>query len=125
MVNHENNLGLLFEDYYALVKLGVPKEFLRELVAHSENVPDIIWNDDIYSIKFRIDRQHKTLTFYQSIDCKPEYEEAIKRQTTYKFVFLNPKWSKEILIKEINPFEDSDKIVCKPNKIIVMNPKKP
>jgi len=118
-VNHKDNLGFLFEDYFALVKLGMPEEFLSELVAHNSNEPDIIWEDKIYSLKYRNDDKHKTLTFRQSIDCKPEYLEAIKRESTYFFVFFNPKWSQEILIKEIDPIKDSDKIVCKPNRIIV------
>lgn len=102
----------------------MPKEFLREIVAHNDKVPDIIWNNKIYSLKFRIDNQHKTLSFSQSLKCKPEYEEAIKRGTTFFFVFLNPKWSQKICIKEIDPINDDDKIVCKPNRITVGKAKK-
>ena len=118
-VNHENNLGFLFEDYFALVKLKMPKEFLSELVAHSDKGADIIWKDKIYSLKFRIDSQHKTLTFRQDKDCRPEYLEALKRESPFIFVFLNPKWSDKIMRREINPATDGNLIVCKPNQIIV------
>ncbi|MFX1567225.1 MAG: hypothetical protein ACFFCV_02525 [Promethearchaeota archaeon] len=121
MREHKHNkykLGEMFEDWYAL-HLGAPKEFLHEIVAHNEHTPDIIWNGKIYSLKLRFSRE-KTLTFYQSVDFKPEFEKAIKKKSTYFFVFLNPTWSSKILIKEINPFEDGDKIVCKPNRITVL-----
>lgn len=93
--------------------------FLREVVAHNENVPDIVWEDKIYSLKLRIDHLNKILIFYQSKDLKPKYGEAKKRETIYKFVFLNLKWSSNILIKEIGSIKNIDVIVAKPNRIIV------
>lgn len=117
-------LGYLFEDYYALIKLGVDKEFLREIVPHNEDRPDIEWEGKIYSLKYRIDEKHKTLTFSQRKDCRPEYLEALKNEQTYFFVFCNSKWSQEIMIKEIGPINDGDKIICKPNRITVDKAKK-
>ena len=116
-------LGYLFEDYYAL-KLGAPAEFLSEIVPHNDNRPDIDWDGKLYSIKYRIDDKHKTLTFSQSKDCKPEYEEAKKRGINYFFVFTNPKWSKEVLIKKIDPINNGDKIICTPGLIRIDDVKK-
>ncbi len=127
MRNHRHEkyrLCDLFEDWYAL-KLGIPKEFLHEIVAHNEHVSDIIWNNKNYSLKLRFSRE-ASLTFYQSKEngsnsLRFEYEEAIKNKCKYFFVFLNPTWNQKILIKEIDPFNDGDKIVCKPNRIITLN----
>jgi len=127
MRNHRHEkykLDDMFEDWYAL-SLGAPKEFLHEIVAHNEHIPDIIWDSKIHSLKLRFSRE-ASLTFYQSKEnasnsLRPEYKEAIKNKCEYFFVFFNPTWNQNILIKEINPFKDGDKIVCKPNRIILLN----
>lgn len=104
-------LGFLFEKWFAL-KIGVPKEKLGEVLTGTSDRPDLIWNGIIYSIKWRSDRKSKSLPFYQSKKgdgMRPEYLEALKQNTTYKLVFMNPAWDMRVRIFKINP-KKNDKV---------------
>ena len=110
-------LGFLFEKWVAL-KLGVPKEKLNDILGGTSNKPDLIWKDIIYSIKHRINHKAKSITFSQSQKGKgmlPEYTEALKRNTTYKLVFMNPKWSLNVQIIDVDPQGDDKVIVYRPD----------
>ncbi len=110
-------LGFLFEKWVAL-KLGVPIDKLNNLLGGTSNKPDLIWNGIIYSIKHRINQKAKTIPFYQSKKGKgmrPEYEEALKQNTNYKLIFMNPKWNLDIQIIDVDPQGDDKIVVYRPN----------
>ena len=109
-------LGFLFEKWVAL-KMGVPIEKLDSILGGTSNNPDLIWNGVIYSIKYRINHKAKTIPFYQSKKgegMKPEYDEALKQNTNYKLIFMNPKWSLDAQIIDIDPHGDDKIIVYRP-----------
>ena len=109
-------LGFLFEKWVAL-KLGVPIDKLDDLVGGTSSKPDLIWNGIIYSIKHRINQKLKSIPFYQSKKgegMRPEYLEALKQNTTYKLIFMNPKWSLDIQIIDIDPHGNDKVIIYKP-----------
>ncbi len=109
-------LGFLFEKWVAL-KLGIPKDKLDEILGGTSNKPDIIWNNKIYSIKYRIDGKSKSITFSQSKKgegLRPEYLEAKKRNCKYKLVFMNPKWSLNYQVIRVDPHGDDKVVVYRP-----------
>jgi len=110
---YEYQLGYLFEQWYAL-KLGVPKEEVKKVVAKNERVPDLIWKGKIYSLKFRYDKTNKALAFSQtqklSSNFYPEYLKAKEWNTKYTVVFLNPKWTQDVIIREVDPIKDPEVI---------------
>jgi len=110
--NTKFGLGYLFEKWYAL-SIGVPKDKLDEVLGGTSDRPDLIWENIIYSIKFRIAQKVKTMTFTQSVSLGPAYREAKQRNTKYKLVFLNPVWGPKVQIIDIDPFKDSEEIKVK------------
>ena len=109
-------LGFLFEKWVAL-KVGVPIDKLDDLLGGTSNKPDLIWKGIIYSIKYRINFRAKSIPFYQSKKgegLRPEYLEALERNITYKLVFMNPKWSLDAQIIDVDPQGDDKIIVYRP-----------
>ena len=109
-------LCFLFEKWFALEK-GVPIDKLDDLVGGTSSKPDLIWKGIIYSIKYRIDGKSKSISFHQSKKgegLRPEYIEALKRNTTYKLVFMNPKWSLDAPIIDVDPQGNDKVVVYKP-----------
>lgn len=111
-VNSENNIGFMFEKWYAL-SIGVPKGQLGKILGGSSDRPDLIWKDVIYSLKFRLDSKASSLKFQQSTSLGPEYRYAKKNNKKYKLVFMNPAWSMKIHIIEIDPIEDPEEIIVR------------
>lgn len=118
--NVDTRLGFIFEKWYAL-SIGVPLNMLDELLGGTKNDPDLIWNDIIYSLKFRINQKSITHTFNQSTDLGPEYREAIKRGCTYILVFMNPKWSLHLQERELDPVKDPEEVVLKKSQVPVLD----
>ncbi len=105
-------LGFLFERWWAL-KLGVPKEKLRDVLGGTSNAPDLIWKGIIYSIKWRSNRKAKSIPFYQSKKgdgMLPEYTFAKEHNKKYILVFMNPAWDMRVRLIRVNP-KGKDKIV--------------
>lgn len=114
--NIKTSFGYLFERWYAL-SIGVPITKLDEVLGGSSDKPDLIWNNKIYSIKFRFNKYAKSFTFKQSADLGPEYRLALERNSKYKLVFINPGWSLKLHIIEVDPYENPEEIpVKKPQK---------
>ena len=111
-LNNPENLGFLFEKWYAL-HLGVPKEKLDEVLGGASNKPDLIWDGVVYSLKFRLDLKAKSLKFKQSVDLAPEYKYAKEHEINYNLVFMNPAWDQRIQVININPNKNSKDIIVK------------
>ena len=113
---YEYRLGYLFEKWFGLT-LGIPIDQLDDYVAGVEHVPDLIWNGEIYSLKFRYNSLSNTLKFSQSNTLEhnfnQEYKEAKRQGKTYKAVILNPKWGPDLVIQDIDPIKDPDIIKIK------------
>ncbi|KKL67505.1 hypothetical protein LCGC14_2134310 [marine sediment metagenome] len=110
-VNTELNLGFMFERWYAL-SMGVPKYRLKELLGGSSDKPDLIWNDKIYSLKFRLNLKAASLKFQQSTDLGPEYRYAKKHNKKYDLVFMNPAWGLKIqIVEDIDPVDDQEEVI--------------
>ncbi len=111
----EIRLGYLFEKWFAL-NLGVPIEELDGVLGGTTNKPDLIFNDIIYSLKFITNRKARSITFSQSQKSRgfrPEFLESLKRGITYKLVFMNPAWSQDIQIIDVDPQGDDKVVVYK------------
>lgn len=110
--NLQYGLGYLFEKWCAY-NIGVPEDQIDDLVGGpNKDKPDLIWENRIYSFKFRIETRKK-LKYRQSIDLGPEFREAKKRGHNYYFFHLNPKWTLKLEIIEIDPFNDPEEIPMK------------
>jgi hypothetical protein len=118
--NHQYGLGYLFEKWMAF-KLGVPEGEIDDKVGGSQDGPDLVWDDTIWTLKFRISKQEKTFTFRQSLDFRPEYNLAKRKGKTYFLGFMDPKWSLKVQTREIDPVNDPEEIEVKaPEKQVKM-----
>ncbi len=112
----KNNMGFLFEKWYAL-SIGVPKEQLDILIAGSSDKPDLIWDNEVYTIKWRYDNKAHSIKFGQIKDFAPEYKyvktNGLKH---YYLIFMNPMWDASIINKIKISNESPDEIFVFKNK---------
>ena len=100
-------LGYLFERWVALKILKIPEEKIEEILGGStRGKPDIIWNNNIYSLKFRLIGTKTTYKFSQEKDFFPEFKEAKKQNKKYNLIFMCPNWSLDAKKIELDPNED-------------------
>ena len=86
------------------------------MLGGTSNKPDLIWKGIIYSIKWRSNRKAKSISFYQSKKgdgMRPEHNEALRRNTTYKLVFMNPAWDLRVRIFKIDPNKKGKIVISK------------
>jgi hypothetical protein len=102
-------LGYLFERWMAY-NLGVPEGKIEEVVGSTTNGPDLIWDNKIWTFKFRISKNEKSFIFRQSLDFTPEYNLAKKKGRHYYLAFMDPKWSLKVDVQEIDPINDPEEI---------------
>lgn len=114
--NTKYGLGYLFEKWFAY-NLEVPEEEIEKLGGNNHG-PDLDYNNEIWTFKFRLSNREKSYKFRQSLDFTPEFNLAKKRGSTYKLGFMDPKWDLKVQIIKIDPFLD-------PEEIIVKKPSKP
>ena len=81
----EKSLGYWFEDYYAAI-LGVEPNKYK-----NQPIPDLIVNNKIYSLKCYMQNRN-SITIDPRTECKPEIEEAQKRDSTFTLILYNPLW---------------------------------
>lgn len=118
--NQQYGLGFLFERWMAF-NLGVPEDKIEDAVGGHSSTPDLVWDDKIWTFKFRISKNEKSYKFRQSLDFAPEYKLAKKKGKRYYLAFMDPKWSLKVDMKEIDPINDPEEIVVKaPEKQVKM-----
>ena len=124
--NMETRLSGLFENWFALRVLKVPKNQLSKAVSHGRLLPDNMWEDNIYSLKFSTNNKKLKESFSILTDMRPEFNMAVKNETTFKIVYFNPYWMKKyeigfLISKDINPEEEINQISVKPTGFIYLN----
>ena len=122
----ETRLSGLFENWFALRVLKVPKNQLSKAVSHGRLLPDNMWEGNIYSLKFSTNNKKLKESFSILTDMRPEFDMAVKNETTFKLVYFNPYWMKRyeigfLISEDINPEEEINQISVKPTGFIYLN----
>ena len=115
----EYRIGDLFVEYIALCKLNIPPDKVDKCISRiGQKGPDIIWDGEFYSCKFRSNISKKTDSFLQKGDLNPEYTQALKLKKDYYLIYYNAKWELGdfIVKKRIDPFSSNKIYLAKPFK---------
>lgn len=94
-------IGDVFEWWCAFV-LGVPLERIPELCASDLHTPDLIWNNEIYSFKWRNNTTDKRLKWLDS-DVAPEWAEATRLGQSFHLVETNLGWGYAVRMVDVDP----------------------
>lgn len=100
----EDGFGYVFEIWFK-GKNGLGQEVSKQ------GEPDYIKGDDIKSLKARLDRR-SCLAINPMVDCKPEWDEAIKRKSEFTVVLTNPYWENWLQETKKLPYDNLPKSIA-------------
>jgi len=98
------HVGIYFQYFVARkVKGKVISEF------YHVGVDVLAENNRVYSCKY-CNTSNSTISFSQNNDLNNERNYAVEHNTTYTLALINPQWELSVILREIHPFLDNDKI---------------
>lgn len=100
--NSKGLIGDVFE-WFIAVLVGVPLDQIHDACpGHEHGVPDLVWEDKIYSIKWRDDAEQISQEWFLD-ECGPERDAALAASTVFYFVETNKAWGPTIRLREVDP----------------------
>jgi len=94
-------VGDAFE-WWCAIQIGVPPEDVPLLCAADDSTPDLIWEDEIYSFKWRNNAADRKLKWTRA-DTPPEWAIAEKEQKLFHFVETNLGWGFNVRMVDVDP----------------------
>ena len=96
-------IGNIFERYCAFL-VGVPVDQIPQVCAAEEHVPDLIWNEEIYSFKWRFNKDPSESFYLEKKEhLLQENRAALQAGKPFHLLYTNRAWGAEILHILVTP----------------------
>jgi len=108
-------VGDAFE-WWCAIQIGVPPEDVPRLCASDDNTPDLIWENEIYSFKWRNNATDRKLKWTRA-DTPSEWVAAEEQETPFHFVETNLGWGFNVRMIDVDPSAQELEWYTKPQQI--------
>lgn len=106
-------IGDVFE-WWCAAQIGVPLDQIPDLCSSDYHTPDLIWDDVIYSFKWRYNAVDKRLKWTDG-DVNPEWMEALRQERPLQLVDTNLAWGFAVRMTEVDPLSTKVPWYTKPS----------